>query len=160
VEQHDGAKRIVRGRERLLRSQHLRSSLDFQRVRRQGRFVSSTLLALGYARQPSLQGPDVDASLAPPPSRVGFSVSKRVGKAVVRNLVKRRLRESIRRKLPYLAAGWDIVITARPGAGTASYDDLASELSRLLARAKLVTDSSLETSAAERGKAEATQKKA
>jgi ribonuclease P protein component len=71
---------------------------------------------------------------------VGFSVSKRVGGSVVRNLVKRRLRESIRRDLSRLAPGWDIVITARPAAANATYDELRGELTRLLTRAKLLTN--------------------
>jgi len=48
-------------------------------------------------------------------NRYGFSVSKKVGKAVVRNKIKRQLKEIIRRWLdPCLKQGFDIVIIARP----------------------------------------------
>lgn len=124
-----------RGGERFRRAQRLRSSRDFQYVRRRGRSLGGQLLALAYSRE--IVGPRA-ATGQTAPSRIGFSVSKRVGKAVVRNLVKRRLRESIRRDLSRLAPGWDIVITARPAAAHASYDQLCSELNALLVRARLL----------------------
>ena len=57
-----------------------------------------------------------------PRNRYGYAIGKRVGNAVTRNLVRRRLREIVR-LLP-LAAGYDIVVTARAEAATASFDDL------------------------------------
>jgi ribonuclease P protein component len=135
------ARRVLgrsRGQERLRRAQRLRSTMDFQRVRRRGRSQAGALLALGYTRQavPTADVSPERASWAP--SRVGFSISKRVGNAVVRNLVKRRLRESVRRQVCRLAPGWDIVITARVPAGGATYDELNAEVCRLLERAKLL----------------------
>lgn len=60
-------------------------------------------------------------------ARLGLSVSKKVGNAVQRNSVKRRLREVFRSKLPYIQGETDFVISARPAAADASYDDLAEE---------------------------------
>jgi ribonuclease P protein component len=114
-------------RERLRRIQRLRSPRDFERVRRRGRHVSGALLSLGLARQAQ---PDA-------PTRIGFAVSKRVGGAVVRNRVKRRLRESVRRQLSTLAPGWDLVIAARPDAARADYTAVDADLRALLARARL-----------------------
>ena len=74
-------------------------------------------------------------------SRYGFSISKRVGGAVVRNRVKRRLRE-ILRSAP-LRPGWDIVFIARPAAATADYVRLRRAVETLLSRAHLVAVASL-----------------
>lgn len=71
-------------------------------------------------------------------SRYGFVVSKRVGKAVVRNRVKRLLREILRQTL--LKPGWDIVFIARPRAATANFADLRSLVLSLLARAQLLME--------------------
>ena len=71
-------------------------------------------------------------------SRYGFSVSRRVGKAVVRNRVKRLLREILR--LTPLKPGWDIVFIARPPAASADYSDFAKSVKGLLSRARLLTE--------------------
>lgn len=54
-------------------------------------------------------------------------VSRRVGSAVIRNRVKRRLREIFRQELPGLKPGLWIVITAKPSAATATMEKLRSE---------------------------------
>ena len=69
-------------------------------------------------------------------SRYGFSVTKKVGKAVRRNRVKRQLREIMR--LQTLRVGWDIVIIARPVVVDADYHQVEQEVTGLLARAKLL----------------------
>ena len=69
-------------------------------------------------------------------SRYGFSVSRRIGKAVVRNRVKRLLRE-ILRQTP-LQSGWDIIFIARPAAATADYATLEKSVNDLLSRARLL----------------------
>ena len=68
-------------------------------------------------------------------SRYGFTVSRRVGKAVVRNRIKRLLRE-ILRQTP-LQPGWDIVFIARAPATKADYTDLGKLVRDLLSRAGL-----------------------
>ena len=69
-------------------------------------------------------------------TRYAFAVPRRVGKAVTRNLVKRRLRE-ILRQAP-LIEGFDVVVTARPAAAEASFQVLKTELMTLLKRARLL----------------------
>ena len=125
--------------ERLRRAQRLRSPRDFQRVRAQGRRVSGRLLTLGYVAQVAQVGQD--ALSHPQFTRVGFSVSRRVGSAVVRNRVKRRLREVMRRRLAGIAPGYDLVVTARPDAASASVETLDQEIGALLARARLLIPS-------------------
>jgi ribonuclease P protein component len=69
-------------------------------------------------------------------SRYGFSVGKRLGGAVARNRVKRRMRE-ILRALP-LEAGWDIIFIARPKAAEADFAKLEKTVRGLLSRAKIL----------------------
>ncbi len=66
-------------------------------------------------------------------SRYGFTVSRRVGKAVVRNRVKRLLREIVR-QTP-LQPGWDIIFIARATAAGADYTNLGESVRKLLFRA-------------------------
>ena len=60
-------------------------------------------------------------------SRWGLSVPKKVGSAVVRNRVKRRLREILRRVRRQAAPPRDLCILARPGASEATLDQLGQE---------------------------------
>lgn len=65
-------------------------------------------------------------------ARAGVVVGKRVGNAVCRNLVKRRLRAQLQARLPLLAPGTLVVVRALPQAGTASYADLGRALDAAL----------------------------
>jgi ribonuclease P protein component len=69
-------------------------------------------------------------------SRYGLSVGRRVGGAVVRNRLKRRLRE-ILRSAP-LEPGWDIIFIARPPAAAADFTGLGKSVLGLLSRAGLM----------------------
>ncbi len=73
-----------------------------------------------------------------PLSRYGLSVSRRVGKAVVRNRVRRRLREILRSTL--LKPGWDIVLVVRPKASAAEFAALRESVVRLSRRAGLLAE--------------------
>ncbi len=120
--------------ERFRRESRLRSPQDFLRVRRTGKRRQGHYLILFFARASTANGTPVA------PSRVGFSVSKRVGDAVRRNRVKRRLREAIRRRLWNVAPGWDMIVAARPEAAGADYEALRNEVEALLAQAHIVRE--------------------
>ncbi|MGI8550756.1 MAG: ribonuclease P protein component [Dehalococcoidia bacterium] len=106
------------------RDLRLRRRQDFSTVHRRGRSWANALLV---------------ARVLPnglPQSRYGFSISKRVGKAVVRNRIKRRLREAVR-SLP-VRGGVDLVLIARQPAAQADYAQLLGAARGLIARAGLL----------------------
>lgn len=69
--------------------------------------------------------------------RVGFSVSKKVGGAVVRNLVKRRMRECLRPMLPELKNGFYVII-AHPSCAERTFLQLKSSVDSMLRKLSLV----------------------
>lgn len=69
-------------------------------------------------------------------SRIGFSVTKDLGKATARNRIKRLLKENIR--LLEIRQGWDIVLIARHGIVTADFSTLSIRIVRLLDRAGIL----------------------
>jgi ribonuclease P protein component len=71
-------------------------------------------------------------------SRYGLSVTKEIGKAVVRNRVRRLLREIVRVAL--IKPGWDVVFIARPDAVAADYHQFKKSVDKLLMRAHLLVD--------------------
>lgn len=70
-------------------------------------------------------------------NRIGFSVSKKVGNSVVRNRIKRRMKEVYRQFADNTKAGYDIVFTARVGSGSADYAMIEKNIKSVLKKAKL-----------------------
>jgi len=87
------------------RSRLSRSS-DFQRIYRQGSSTASRFLVLYSFKRPAETGAEGP--------RLGLSVSKKLGGAVVRNRVKRLLREAFQGCAGHLAEEYDLVVIARP----------------------------------------------
>ena len=108
----------------------MRRAEDFRRVLRTGRRAGGSVLT-GHLLLPV--APDGAAAtpgevLSGDPAKVGFVVSRAVGSAVVRNRVKRRLRELMRGRLASLPRGCLLVLRAHPAAATARQADLAADL--------------------------------
>jgi ribonuclease P protein component len=96
----------------LPRHLRLKRPEDFQAVKQRGSRWRDPLLTVNAVKN------DL------PHNRYGFVVSKRVGSAVVRNQVKRRLRAAIARWHPLLPIGYDCVLIVQPPASGASYQTL------------------------------------
>jgi ribonuclease P protein component len=67
-------------------------------------------------------------------TRVGLATGRKLGTAVVRNRVRRRLREALRVMAPSFQPGWDVLIIARPAIVDADHDALVGALHRTLVR--------------------------
>jgi len=72
-------------------------------------------------------------------TRYAFSTGRHLGGAVVRNRVRRRLREIVRSLSGAVAPGWDVLIVARPACVSASYAGLREVVARLLGRLGVLT---------------------
>jgi len=89
-----------------------------------------------------LQTAPVPPDLAVPAIRVGFTVSRKVGNAVVRNRVRRRLREIAREVIPETArADYDYVLVGRQGALGRDFQAMRGELHEALRRLKALAAS-------------------
>ena len=97
------------------RSGRLSRSAEFERVYRQGRSHGNRFFVLHVFPRGEAPAAGAPAELTDAP-RLGLSVSRRVGGAVERNLVKRLLREAFAAESPRLDGQQDIVLVARPPA--------------------------------------------
>jgi ribonuclease P protein component len=106
------------------RAQRLRTPAEFRRVRDQAPRAWPNRLLVLYAAPNELDR-----------TRAGITVSSRVGNAVIRNRVRRRLREALRARLQRIPPAMDLLVIARPPSAEASWDELCGALDTLLKRA-------------------------
>lgn len=109
------------------RTFRLKSRLDFQAVYTKGRSVANRAAVLYVLPQkPS----DV--------SRIGFAAGKKLGNAVVRNRVKRRIKEAVRLVWPSIKPGVALIIIARHAAMDMPFSQLQAKVVELFGRAGML----------------------
>lgn len=113
---------------RLTRQRRLTRKSEFDAVFREGRKVVRPSIVVYVRRRPPGDGAEAE-------SRLGLAVSRQVGKAVVRNRVKRRLREIFRHARPAFPVVMDVVVVARPTAAQAPFAQLQGEFARAVEKA-------------------------
>jgi ribonuclease P protein component len=110
------------------RSARLNRAGEFARLKREGLSFHGKLIVLSVLKA------ETDTE-----SRIGFITSRRVGGAVIRNRVRRRLREVVRAVRPELQRGWWIVLIAKQKASLASFEALAAEWLQLAQRSAILS---------------------
>lgn len=114
----------------LPRAHRLTAAKDFARILGKGRPFRATGLMMKVVRN------DLDVS------RVGFVVSTKVSKkAVIRNKLKRRMRDHMRKVIAVLPPGLDVVFVARPEAAKFDHAQVIGAMNEALRRAQLPTSS-------------------
>jgi ribonuclease P protein component len=112
----------------LQKKYRLKRRSDFRRVFRAGTSVANRQFVL-YIYRRKEEGPP----------RVGVSVSKKLGKAVKRNRIRRLIKEAIRQYLiEEIPDGIDLVVLARQPAATMDFSQIRSSLNHLFKKAKLI----------------------
>lgn len=102
---------------------HLKESRDFARIKEKGRSQAGRFFVLALLRDEAV-----------PEFQFGLVTSKRVGNAVVRNRVRRQLREIIRAHRALIAPGWQFVTIARWRAAGADFAEMEQDWLRLAKR--------------------------
>ena len=111
----------------LPKTRRLTVSAEFARVKGQGTTERGRYLVLGAAKVKEEEA-----------FRAGFITPKHIGTAVVRNRVRRRLRDILRTHQTRLRPGFWLVVVARPYATNATYEQLKDEWLRLAERASIL----------------------
>ncbi|CAM3589360.1 MULTISPECIES: ribonuclease P protein component [Brevibacillus] len=109
------------------RSHRLKKNEHFQAVFQRGTSAANKQFVLYSAKQ------EGQAAF-----RVGISVSKKIGNAVIRNRVKRFIREAVARLEASIPQGLDLVIIARPGVEQMSLETIEQSLLHVMKRAKVI----------------------
>lgn len=111
----------------------LRSTAEFERVRRDGRSYAHPLIVLVACR--------AEAGPEPALTRWGFTAGRSVGSAVRRNRAKRLLRAAVRALAGQVSSGWDLVLIARAPIGGCKMPEVQAALAQLLRRAHVLSSS-------------------
>jgi len=114
----EAARMIVSGRAAYPKASRLRRRPEFLSVQGEGRRRHTTHLVL------------IRRSAMTSRTRLGVTVSKRIGNAVVRNRVKRLVREVFRLHQVHIQPAVDLVVIAKPGAENLTYAQVAAEFAK------------------------------
>lgn len=113
----------------LPKAHRLKNWRDFRTVYKQGKRFHGKQLVLIVHR----------VTCAKQPTQIGISISRKVSKkAVIRNLIKRRLRHACRLLLSDMEHHWQLIIIVRSGSATCEYEDFLRELKQLLIKAEVL----------------------
>ncbi|QJA09814.1 ribonuclease P protein component [Romboutsia sp. CE17] len=108
------------------RTQGLKKDSDFRKVYKHGKSFASRYLVMYILNNKSEN------------SRIGISVSKKVGKAIIRNKVRRRIKEAYRLNIDEnVKIGYDIVFIARVAIKDAEYKDIEKSMKHLVKKAEM-----------------------
>ena len=72
--------------------------------------------------------------------RAGFSVNNKIGKAVKRNKIKRRMRAAFRTMIPQIKASGQMIFLCRNAIISATYEEILHEMTNVLRKAELLRD--------------------
>ncbi|AJA50127.1 ribonuclease P protein component [Clostridium pasteurianum DSM 525 = ATCC 6013] len=111
-----------------MKEDRIRKNSEFRNVYRKGKSISNNLLVLYTFR--NLRNKDIN--------RIGISVSKKVGKSVIRSRVKRLISEGYRLNKESLKKGYDFVVIARINSKDKSYKEIEASLKNLFKRSGLL----------------------
>lgn len=120
----------IKGDEKLLAKKYrLRKNIDFRRIYRSAKSIANDYLVL-YIKKNNKNSD----------TRIGFSISKKIGKAHQRNHLKRQLREIVRRKVNNFKSGYDLIFIARQKIKGKSFKDVEEKMESLLVKGKIYND--------------------
>ncbi len=108
------------------REERLRKNYEFKRVYQEGKARAAGNIVIFYRKNEYGH------------NRLGVSISKKVGKSVVRHRLKRIIKEAFTRLKDKMQNGYDIVVVVRRGAAAVKFGDMLAELARLFKRGKIM----------------------
>lgn len=107
----------------------IKKNTDFRRVYKYGKIKSNKYFTLTYLKNSEISE-----------SAIGISISRKVGKSVVRNKIKRRMREIIRKNYSCILAGYELVFVVRKPCCDLDFLGLEEAFIKTLKMAKLVSN--------------------